>query len=1213
MKKNQFTSSASANRPVSRLSTVSNLRTASRLSHRTLATSARLRSTHVQRIAGLLRTLVQQVTGVGPEDDPDEFQEYVGSVFDLVLNGSGSTNDSASVAKRIAGHREKARINLHHELANAITMSYRQMNSLVASEDRDPDDPIKRTNLPDMLHFLLELSQRPDNATHIYAQNVLDAVKAPPPVPEDFWKKVLEEEPFEGEHWQDQWGDGDDDDAKSLSSHPSLELDSRHSTPTTESTSNHVGQEEKYEESVDPEPSFDWDKQYVLNDAHTLYEALCKEQYWRPGYVNEAARQAGKRFSVNEPATLAPSFERVIVQEGVGLREVYVDESDVVRDVLITIQGRESVIFRFYHDGDVFRRVETVPSLPRISHFTLASYRSLLSAFATTATTLQHLRAFVTSVFETSMGPSTFTPTITITSDAETAITAPTSSIRRFPCRTLDAFAEALDVRLRALDTYCSDIETQIANARLGSSSTPSSEPLIVSLLNLRRRLDQFMSRTYDVLYDLIKSLPDEVPAQGFAHPRSYYEMGSGSTVVVLTPLPLESIYAIHPALMSKRLLDRLFLAVRACNRDGSPSSTIPNANSNSASDDLMSVFIATTEPLWASVGAWVKWGIDVARDALDDTAAGNDLASDLEFFVRRREGVDVTSSDFWTAGYVLRTNVEDEDDDEDEGKLAVVLAASHGAAVGSRSRGLLDPRSGTLHGVEAQPKGLVPDCLMPIAAQVLAAGKAIGLLRAIGVWGESVDGYESLDGEEQEDREDESWPTFAETLKEAETSGILDLTLESGPLEDLSRYNLDDTIVPDSSLLANQPLDEQPDYPIAPSLASEVLLNDLPHILADKVSPRCQIAAFRLNRVLVEDCELWAHLRTMEDLCFMRRGDVMTHFCDVLFARIEMQKPWSDYHLLNSSFRDVLSATSASWIDVGRVRLIYKGTKARSSARSMRAIHGLAVEYEFPFPLSYMFGTTALDVYSQVFVLVLQLRRAKMVLDRILVRDVGAYREELKMVYVLRGQLMWFVNMYTNFILTNVIYTQVMRFHKELAEVKSLDEMILKHRTHLETIQEQCCLRSKDSNIHKTVISILDMCIQFGDLFASVVADTTLDLSRPPVGKGIRRRRDLAARSNLVTFIPPPEADIESVTSDELGSEPDLGLEETELEVTTMEPTIIGNIGDDWAERVERMAKGLDGLVRLLRRSAEVLSGSVGRSAGAFGMLEFALEDWDL
>ncbi|KAG8772569.1 hypothetical protein FRC12_002993 [Ceratobasidium sp. 428] len=1212
------------------MSTATTFRPVSRLSQRTIATSARLRSTHVQRIAALLRTLVQQTTGVGPEDDPDEFQEYVAGALDTVLNGSGPANDMATVAKRIAGHREKARINLDHELAHAITLSYRQINSLVTSEDKDPDDPIKRSNLPDMLHFLLELSQRPTNETHIYAQNVLDAVKAPPPVPEDFWKKVLEEEPFEGEHWQDQWAD-EDEDAKSLSSHPSLELESRRSTSSTESTSDDIEKSEEDDaddegEPPDPLSYLDLNKQHVLNDAHTLYETLCKDQYWRPGYVNDAAQQAGRDFNINEPATLAPSFERVIAQSvsssAVALREVYIDESDVVRDVLTTLQGRASVIFKLHYDGPVFRRMETVSSLPRVSHFTNASYRSLLSVFATIATTLQHLRVFVASVFHTSIHSNSNLPPL---SD---------SPSRRYPCRTLDAFAEAVNTRLCALDEYCADLETQMCNARLGTLKNKASEPVIVSLLNLQRRLDKFMSRTYDILYDLIRSLPDELPMQSYAHPRSYYPMNSTSTVTIISHLPLEKIYSIHPGLLSKRLLDRLFLAVRACNRDGSTAITQPHSSSSNnlaastGSTHLMSVFVATAEPLWASVGAWVKWGIDVARDALDlgteDVMGGNDLTSDREFFVRRRENVDVASPDFWTGGYVLRTSVSDEEEEEEEegrGWLEVALVSSHAGGVGSRSRGLLDPRSGTLYGVEERPKALVPDCLMPIVGQVLAAGKAVGLLRAIGVWGETADEYDSIGSDDGQNNEDESWPSFAETLKEAEAAGILDITLESGPLEDFSRYNLDDTIVPDSSLLANQSLDDtialgQDEYPISPNLASEVLLNDLPHILADKVSPRCQIAAFRLNRVLVEDCDLWSHLSVMEDLCFMRRGDVMTHFCDVLFAKIEMQKPWSDYHLLNSAFRDVLSVTSTAWIDLSRVRLVYKGTKARSGARSMRAIHGLAIEYEFPFPLSYMFGTTALDVYSQVLVLVLQLRRAKMVLDRILVRDVGAYREELKMVYVLRGQLMWFINTYTNFVLTNVIHTQVMRFHKELAEVKSLDEMILKHRTHLETIQEQCCLSTKEAMVHKTVLSILDMCIQFGDLFASVVADTTLDLSRPPLARGTRRRRDLATRNNLVTFIPPPEADVMSTTSDELiselGAEGNEDGEETELEVTTLEPTFLG-ANDDWAERVERMSKGLDGLVRSLRRAAETMAGSVGRSSGAFGMLEFALEDWDL
>lgn len=103
MKKSGITSSSSANRPLSRMSVATSIRPISRLSTRT-TTTARLRSTHVQNIAALLRKLVQQVTGVGPEDDPDEFQEYISGALDAVLNGLGPSCDMPSVTKRIAGY-----------------------------------------------------------------------------------------------------------------------------------------------------------------------------------------------------------------------------------------------------------------------------------------------------------------------------------------------------------------------------------------------------------------------------------------------------------------------------------------------------------------------------------------------------------------------------------------------------------------------------------------------------------------------------------------------------------------------------------------------------------------------------------------------------------------------------------------------------------------------------------------------------------------------------------------------------------------------------------------------------------------------------------------------------------------------------------------------------------------------------------------------------
>lgn len=45
---------------------------------------------------------------------------------------------------------------------------------------------------------------------------------------------------------------------------------------------------------------------------------------------------------------------------------------------------------------------------------------------------------------------------------------------------------------------------------------------------------------------------------------------------------------------------------------------------------------------------------------------------------------------------------------------------------------------------------------------------------------------------------------------------------------------------------------------------------------------------------------------------------------------------------------------------------------------------------------------------------------------------------------------------------------------------------------------------------------------------------------------------------------------------------------------------------------RIDKMASELDGLVRFIRRGTESLAGGVGEAAPAFGVLAFALEDWD-
>jgi hypothetical protein len=42
-----------------------------------------------------------------------------------------------------------------------------------------------------------------------------------------------------------------------------------------------------------------------------------------------------------------------------------------------------------------------------------------------------------------------------------------------------------------------------------------------------------------------------------------------------------------------------------------------------------------------------------------------------------------------------------------------------------------------------------------------------------------------------------------------------------------------------------------------------------------------------KLVQVLVGDCALWKHLEAVEDLYLMRKGDAMSHFVDIVFAKV--------------------------------------------------------------------------------------------------------------------------------------------------------------------------------------------------------------------------------------------------------------------------------------------------------------------------------------
>ncbi|KAJ7770975.1 Spc98 family-domain-containing protein, partial [Mycena maculata] len=1084
-------------RPLSSAST----RPISRISQRPHSRHAR------SRLVPLCQTLVSHVTGMNEANDEGTFVtavEYaVKNLESMTMTKAATGVDMGVIDRQVHGHVQKARINSRDTFAEALQTAYRRLKHQ-AGQEKDLDQDIKISRLPDHLQFLMTLSASATPATLAYADSYLEGIKNPPPPPP-------------GLTWTDIFGDDLEVESSGSSSGASL-------SPLN-SDDLELDDEDDSFSSFDPEDDVPEVPPSTAPIApsrppHTYahrkeFEQLQARQYWRDDYVWRGDKGKAWAFDLGDASTLGPALQSVLAQERGSLgavemqRERYIDEQDAVREILMALQGRKNIMLAqvnslFYTPS--LTPVQEIQSTPKLIHLSLTSQSSLLSTLAQTATIAEQLRSFVAFVFSSA------------TSSQRMQSRAAQSRTPRMT-RTLEAFADAVDAELRRLDKWCAEREEAICRVRSGSA--PVGTRLVVSLLSTQKALQDTFEGGLAVLLDVV-------------HTIATYEYRRHA----LRPSA--------PAALSALLLDTLLAAVQVHRERGDGRVT---------ADMLMRVFVVCAEPVWGMVGRWLKGGMGLGSGM--GVGQGEDL--DDEFFIEGSGlavglagfglGVGLLDPEFWAEGYVLRDDVVRDDVARDEE----------------------DGDDGNDGGHNARA---IPSFLEHVAVPVLQSGKAVGLLRALGV-PPAADGPTSS----------YHWRSFG-TLLASSTS-------------------------PDESFTAQQ--------------LSSVSVDTLSRLVYEELAPHCEATGALLGRILVDECELLRHLAAVEDLFLMRRGDAMSNFTDVLFAKMDSQQAWGDFHFLNTAFRDVVEAGTSTgaqeWVQPSLVRLSYRGSKdgGRGVSRTVKAISGLLVEYAVPFPIAYIFSPRILQVYGEVFVFLLQIRRAKGMLERILVRG-GAGRngrlgDELKAFYAVRSRLSWFINTILNFLTTHVIHTQVLQFHDTFNKAKSLDEMIRVHDEHIEKIRGRCLLQANTSALHRAIISILDISLHFCETFVTFAGNTTVthDVSRQSIlSKRHRSRRQRSQRKNIVSFSQVLQDSDESSEDDE--EEVDLEAQEgAEGDPSfSMAASFVSSV-EDGDGRIDKMSSELDGLVRFVRRGVESLAGGTGDAASSFSVLSFALEDWDL
>ncbi|OJA18586.1 hypothetical protein AZE42_11191, partial [Rhizopogon vesiculosus] len=616
-------------------------------------------------------------------------------------------------------------------------------------------------------------------------------------------------------------------------------------------------------------------------------------------------------------------------------------------------------------------------------------------------------------------------------------------------------------------------------------------DQLVVSLLGLEKDIRGAFSATFDLLLAILQELTGYVMQSDNMSVDEVYLLASLSSRV-------------PPAAVTAHLLD-------ACLHAAEEQSSLGDQIACKA---LTEMFVRSAQPLWAMVGRWVSDGMPV-RDTWE---VAENRTLDEEFFVEDNE-LPLMDPEFWASGYILRPS----DDFEVPGGAAKALS--------------------------------VPVFLKRTADRILETGKAVGLLRVLGI---------PLLSDTDGDPVEVQWHSLTVLLEQHKARG-------SDP-------------------------------------------ESLAHLVSDKIAPYYTSSGAQLTHVLTEDGDLSRHITAIQALYLMTKRDVIGHFADVLFAKANMdsQQHWQDFHFLNSAFRDVVDANNATkCIETSLVRLSYRGSKSTTIAQTVKALEGLLVEYAVPFPLAYIFTPRVMSIYGSIFVFLLQIRRAKSVLERILVRGaMGGERHmkhELKIFYAMRGKLSWFINTLLNFLTTHVLYSQIATFHETFKAARSLDEMIKIHNDHLDTIQCGFLLQPETSALHRTVLSALDMCLHFSNIFTTFAGDNTHDISRLSiVMKHHRSRRQRRLRRDVIGFSAP-----RIISDDESDDDDDDIADDAPEPSFSMNASMLSHEGD-LANHLSKLSSELDGVVRFLRRGCESCVGRMSKATSAFEILAFALEDWD-
>ena len=236
------------------------------------------------------------------------------------------------------------------------------------------------------------------------------------------------------------------------------------------------------------------------------------------------------------------------------------------------------------------------------------------------------------------------------------------------------------------------------------------------------------------------------------------------------------------------------------------------------------------------------------------------------------------------------------------------------------------------------------------------------------------------------------------------------------------------------------------------------------------------------------------------------------TNLNNRIFEEIDRESNrWNNNFLTTESLQNAFDAIPC--IDIDRLQICASPVRQRESIlarRTMSALEHIRVSYTLPWPVANVIRKDSIEVYQRVYTFLMQLQRAKYLLQQRNTRSVqGTNKKPLSRVYALRHRLLWFTNTMLTYTTDMVLLSATADMRNFMDQAEDVDSMIAVHKAYVTKLECQCFLLKEHTSIRQAVISLLDLTVLFSDMQTSYATKQALsDLGSKFTDRTVNQKR---------------------------------------------------------------------------------------------------------